>query len=132
MRSRSINIIGVIALFCLQNTYSQKIIFDRDFAPQEGLVKHVERPLRDDIFMNGTWQFIPGKVIVSVLNLFSRQKKTFNFEIEHLKTDEKVVHYNSFRMYSPRSLNDLLIEPDMPRLDMHLGVFKDIDSIIDR
>ena len=25
-------------------------------------------------------------------------------------------------MYSPRSLTDLLIEPDMPRLDMHFGV----------
>ena len=40
----------------------------------------------------------------------------------NLKAKENAIAYLSFWIYSPRSLTDLLIEPDMPRLDMHFGV----------
>jgi hypothetical protein len=33
--------------------------FNRTFAPQEGMVKDVEKPYRDEICLNGSWQFMP-------------------------------------------------------------------------
>ena len=33
--------------------------FNRTFAPQEGIVKDVEKPYRDEICLNGSWQFMP-------------------------------------------------------------------------
>jgi beta-galactosidase len=46
------------------------------------------------------------------------------FQLHKLKLNSKrdCIGYLSFWMYSPRSLTDLLIEPNMPRLDMHFGV----------
>ncbi|MGL1891437.1 MAG: hypothetical protein OCD02_07390 [Spirochaetaceae bacterium] len=35
------------------------MLFNRDFAPQEGLVKNIEKPYRDEICLNGQWQFNP-------------------------------------------------------------------------
>ncbi len=46
----------------------------------------------------------------------------FDFKKVNLNHSEYASAYLSFWMYSPRSLTDLLIEPDMPRLDMHFGV----------
>ena len=46
----------------------------------------------------------------------------FDFRSMNLKAKENAIAYLSFWIYSPRSLTDLLIEPDMPRLDMHFGV----------
>nr|MDA3823829.1 hypothetical protein [Bacteroidales bacterium] len=46
----------------------------------------------------------------------------FDFIGMNLKEKEYALAYLSFWVYSPRSLTDLLIEPDMPRLDMHFGV----------
>lgn len=42
-----------------QNSEAQKIHFNREFAPQEGLIKNVEKPYRDEICLNGYWQFMP-------------------------------------------------------------------------
>src|SRR5262249_30700012 len=36
--------------------------FDRDYAPSEGLVKPQERPYRDELCLNGSWQFQPVPV----------------------------------------------------------------------
>ena len=35
------------------------LIFPRSFSPQEGLIKPVEKPYRDEICLNGSWQFQP-------------------------------------------------------------------------
>jgi len=66
MKGRRSYTFGVIALFCLQNIFSQKITFERDFAPQEGLVKSVEKPLRDELCLNGTWQFMPVELFEGI------------------------------------------------------------------
>src|SRR6056297_234302 len=39
--------------------HSQEISSALDFAPHEGLVKEVEKPLRDEVCLNGRWQFMP-------------------------------------------------------------------------
>ncbi|SNR43692.1 beta-galactosidase [Lutibacter agarilyticus] len=54
--------------------------------------------------------------------LSSDDNGIFDFKKEDLKHKEYASVYLSFWMYSPRSLTDLLIEPDMPRLDMHFGM----------
>lgn len=36
--------------------------FDREFAPQEGIIASVERPYRSEICLNGLWQFQPVAV----------------------------------------------------------------------
>jgi len=46
----------------------------------------------------------------------------FDFKSMNIQFKENAIVYLSFWMYSPRSLTDLLIEPNMPRLDMHFGV----------
>jgi len=46
----------------------------------------------------------------------------FDFKSLNLKYKEHASVYLSFWMYSPRSLTNLLIEPNMPRLDMHFGM----------
>lgn len=38
---------------------SPKLLFKKDFAPQEGLIKDVEKPYRDELCINGYWQFSP-------------------------------------------------------------------------
>ncbi len=35
------------------------VLFSRDFAPQQGLVAPMEKPYRDEICLNGSWQFQP-------------------------------------------------------------------------
>ncbi len=37
----------------------QQVFFNRAFAPSEGIVKPQERPYRDEICLNGFWQFMP-------------------------------------------------------------------------
>ncbi len=54
-----LHFVFIIVGFNLQLTFGQQVSFTRDFAPQEGLVKKVEKPLRDEICLNGTWQFMP-------------------------------------------------------------------------
>jgi beta-galactosidase len=46
----------------------------------------------------------------------------FDFLAQPVKHRNYASCYLGFWIYSPRSLTDLLIEPDMPRLDMHAGV----------
>ena len=36
-----------------------RLEFTRPFAPSEGMVSEVEKPLRDEICLNGSWQFQP-------------------------------------------------------------------------
>jgi beta-galactosidase len=38
------------------------VVFPREFAPQEGMVKSPEQPLRAEICLNGSWQFQPVAV----------------------------------------------------------------------
>lgn len=49
----------IVNILPFQLLVSQNTRFYRDFAPQEGLVKHVEKPLRDELCLNGQWQFMP-------------------------------------------------------------------------
>jgi len=51
----------------------------------------------------------------------ANKKEVFDFKAMNLSESENGIVYLSFWMYSPRSLTDLLVEPDMPRLDMHIG-----------
>ena len=46
----------VIGLFGISNANAQ-ITFNKEFAPQEGLVKSIEKPYRDEVCLNGSWQF---------------------------------------------------------------------------
>jgi len=48
------------------------------------------------------------------------KKGVFDPGTMNLPDQETGMVYFSFWMYSPRSLTDLLIEPDMPRMDMHV------------
>jgi hypothetical protein len=41
----------------LSSAIAQGVKFDRIFAPQDGLVSRYEKPVRDEICLNGTWQF---------------------------------------------------------------------------
>ncbi len=43
-------------------TPNARVTFARDFAPSEGWTKAIEKPLRDDICLNGSWQFQPMDV----------------------------------------------------------------------
>jgi len=59
MRQIILSIVLLVTFISVQYSHAQQINFNRDFAPQEGLVKNVEMPLRDEICLNGTWQFMP-------------------------------------------------------------------------
>tara|TARA_R110002049_G_scaffold308913_1_gene514893 strand:+ start:43723 stop:47076 length:3354 start_codon:yes stop_codon:yes gene_type:complete len=52
-------ILGVVCLLGAQWITGQSVKYNHDFAPQEGLIKHVEKPNRDEICLNGQWQFMP-------------------------------------------------------------------------
>lgn len=41
---------------------AQQVIFNHPFAPQQGLIPDVEQPYREEICMNGSWQFMPVAV----------------------------------------------------------------------
>jgi beta-galactosidase len=47
----------LIALLSSWDLLAQKIIFDRDFSPSEGLVSQYEFPYREEICLNGLWNF---------------------------------------------------------------------------
>lgn len=51
----------IIFLFLLffNRLHAQQIVFNHYFAPTEDYTKPVERPYRDDICLNGSWQFYP-------------------------------------------------------------------------
>lgn len=54
--------------------------------------------------------------------LSASEEGVFDFLSQPVKHRNYASCYLSFWIYSPRSLTDLLIEPDMPRLDMFVGV----------
>jgi hypothetical protein len=48
----------MLAMFFTGNgTVVGQVAFTRDFAPTEGWVKPVEQPFRQDLCLNGSWQF---------------------------------------------------------------------------
>lgn len=56
------------------------------------------------------------------LDAAADSKGMFDFKNMNITYKEWCAGYLSFWVYSPRSLTNLLIEPDMPQLDMHFGV----------
>jgi len=53
------SLLGVVFFLSIQWAMGQSVKYNHDFAPQEGLIKHVEKPNRDEICLNGQWQFMP-------------------------------------------------------------------------
>ncbi|HEX3801026.1 MAG TPA: glycoside hydrolase family 2 TIM barrel-domain containing protein [Verrucomicrobiae bacterium] len=52
---------GLLAALCVTRASAEKITFDHVFAPQSGLVSSYEKPQRQEICLNGTWQFQADK-----------------------------------------------------------------------
>ncbi|MDB5111940.1 MAG: beta-galactosidase, partial [Mucilaginibacter sp.] len=52
----------VVIILCQQNTFAQGVIFNRDMSPAEGLIKPQEKPFREEICLNGKWDFQPVPV----------------------------------------------------------------------
>ncbi|MCL4206207.1 MAG: hypothetical protein KJ000_27300 [Pirellulaceae bacterium] len=50
------------ALLLFTGPVSAEVTFDRDFSPMEGMVRPQEEPFRQEICLNGTWQFQPVDV----------------------------------------------------------------------
>jgi len=50
-------VLPLLILFSYNSIAQNK--FNRTFAPQEGIVKDVEKPYRAEICLNGSWQFMP-------------------------------------------------------------------------
>jgi len=59
LRHGILTIVLIFAVIIHQEINAQVFHFDRDFAPQEGLVKMPEKPLREEICLNGSWLFMP-------------------------------------------------------------------------
>jgi len=54
------SILIFMMLFIIGSSVSgQHIIFSHEFAPSDDHVKFMERPYRDDICLNGSWNFYP-------------------------------------------------------------------------
>ena len=49
----------LLPLLALALPSQAQVMFNRDFAPQEGLVAPAEKPYRNEICLNGSWQFQP-------------------------------------------------------------------------
>ena len=51
----------IFALLSLQvnalSAFADKVIFPHAFAPQDGLVSPYEEPMRQELCLNGSWQF---------------------------------------------------------------------------
>ena len=54
-------VFALLAVF-FQSTVAQKTVFNHPFAPQEGMIPQVEQPYREEICLNGSWQFMPVQV----------------------------------------------------------------------
>ncbi len=52
-------IIILISIFLFSYGIIAQTTFNKAFAPQEGLIKSVEKPYRDEVCLNGSWQFMP-------------------------------------------------------------------------
>ena len=66
MNAKSIGLFiwsGVILAMSTFPTHAQtRVEFTRPFAPSDGMVAELEKPLRDEICLNGSWQFQPVPV----------------------------------------------------------------------
>ncbi len=52
----------VIATLALLSTSFARVEFERDFSPAEGIVTNYEKPSRDELCLNGYWDFQPKKI----------------------------------------------------------------------
>jgi hypothetical protein len=52
----------ILVVIFSQSVYSQKNIFNHPFAPQKGLISKIEQPYREEVCLNGSWQFMPVKI----------------------------------------------------------------------
>ncbi len=52
-------LIATMVLVAVQGATELRVVFPRDFAPSEGWVKPVEQPYRQEICLNGRWEFQP-------------------------------------------------------------------------
>ena len=59
MKYKFLTLVLINLCFNVQYNHAQETLFNKDFAPQEGLVKKIEKPIRDEICLNGSWQFMP-------------------------------------------------------------------------
>ena len=55
-------ILLVVLFFSQENVFSQGVVFNRDISPAEGWVKPQEKPFREEICLNGQWDFQPVAV----------------------------------------------------------------------
>ena len=53
MKIKKGSLLGVVFFLGIQWAMGQSVKYNHDFAPQEGLIKHVEKPVRDEICLNG-------------------------------------------------------------------------------
>jgi beta-galactosidase len=59
MNNRLFQILIVLCVVLMQSNVDAQVQFNHEFAPHEGLIKDLEKPQRDEICLNGTWQFMP-------------------------------------------------------------------------
>ncbi|HTH83644.1 MAG TPA: glycoside hydrolase family 2 TIM barrel-domain containing protein [Mucilaginibacter sp.] len=60
LTKRSLVKIAVTALLLIgNNSFSQGVKFNHDFSPAEGIIKPQEQPYREEICLNGKWDFQP-------------------------------------------------------------------------
>lgn len=49
-------------LLAMLSTSLAGVVFERDFSPAEGIVTPYEKPIRDELCLNGYWQFQPKQI----------------------------------------------------------------------
>jgi beta-galactosidase len=52
-------VLPLVACFCTCASAFAAVTFPRAFAPEEGWVKPLEQPFRQELCLNGRWQFQP-------------------------------------------------------------------------
>jgi len=62
------SILILIFLSITAGAFAQGVKFNRDFSPAEGLIKPQEKPYRDEICLNGRWDFQPVAIPKNWIN----------------------------------------------------------------
>ena len=118
IRIKKVLLLVIVNILTFQLVVSQNITFHRDFAPQEGLVKYVEKPLRDELCLNGQWQFMPVELSnnVSLDEIKSQKLSVSGWDKTPIKipspwnvngfTNGEGGDFRSFPSY-PKSWNDV-------------------------
>ena len=55
-------VLAMLAIAALATADTARVVFPREFAPAEGIVAAPEKPLRQELCLNGSWQFQPVAV----------------------------------------------------------------------